>query len=417
MPKIAKELNALAVRRLTEPGVHAVGGVSGLMLQITPTGARSWLLRTTIYDPQPRRCEIGLGSYPETSLEAARDHARKAKQEISDGGNPIYRKRLRRQQARQRITFDAATEQYLASKLDEFRNEKHKAQWKSTLDTYAKPVLGSRIVGDIDVHDVERMLKPIWLTKTETATRVRQRYEAVIGYAIAKGFRNDANPARWKGNLDAIMPQATKVATKDNQPAIQLKDAATWFAALRNRDGVSARALEFLTLTAARSGEVRGMQWDEIDFDANLWTVPASRMKAKREHRVPLTVPAVAILKAIQEDATDTDSPYVFAAARGGMLSDMSISAVMRRMHESSIEAGGKGWLDGKSKRPAVPHGLRSTFRDWAGDHSEYPQEMAEMALSHTVGNKVEAAYRRSDMFEKRRAMMADWAGFIGATS
>ncbi|PBB83345.1 MULTISPECIES: integrase arm-type DNA-binding domain-containing protein [unclassified Mesorhizobium] len=419
MPKIAKELSALAVKNLKHPGsitrgnaVFAVGGVAGLMLQITPGGGRSWLLRTML---NGKRREIGLGGH-DVSLGEARERARAIKGEIRNGVDPLQQKRDRRkaaiEAARRHLTFRDAVDKFLADTLAEFRNEKHRKQWQSTLDMYAMPVIGKLAVSEVTKHHMVEILKPIWATKTETATRLRQRCERVLDWAKAHGHREGDNPAEWKGNLNAMLSKPSKVATVDNQPAVQLKDAPTWFAALRKREGTGARALEFATLTAARSGEVRGMEWPEIDWHAKLWTVPASRMKMKRPHVVALSDAAMTILTAMKGAAT-ADTKYVFPAIRGGMLSDMTLSATMRRMHESEIEAGRTGWLDKNSRRPAVPHGLRSTFSDWAGELSDYPRDMREFALAHAINSDVEAAYRRETMIEKRRAMMSDWAAFL----
>lgn len=267
------------------------------------------------------------------------------------------------------------------------------------------------LVGDIVVQDVQRVLKPIWDVRHETASRLRGRIELVLAWATVNGHRTGDNPARWGGNLKELLPIPVQAAKGDNQPALSLSDAAAWFAALRQREGMGSRALEFLTLCASRSGEVRGATWDEIDLKAGLWTIPAARMKMEREHRVALTAEAVALLKALPRFE---GNPLVFPAARGGMLSDMTLSATMRRLHEAELAEGRKGWLDRQSRRPAVPHGLRSTFRDWAAEHTEYPRDIAEIALAHRVGSEVERAYRRGDMVEKRRAMMADWAKFLG---
>ena len=294
----------------------------------------------------------------------------------------------------------------MESRTAEFRSEKHKKQWRSTLDKYAVPVLGELSVSDIDVSDVLRVLEPIWTTKTETASRLRGRIEAVLSWATVSGHRKGDNPARWRGNLDAVLPKPGKVAKVKHNPALSLADAADWFSDLRKRDGIATRALEFVALTAARSGEVRGATWDEIDPGAGLWIIPAERMKAQREHRVPLTADAVALLQGLPRMQ---GSPYVFPAARGGMLSDMALSACMKRIHEAREG----GYLDPRSGRPAVPHGLRSTFRDWTAERTEYERDMAEIALAHTVGTTVERAYRRSDMIEKRRQMMAAWARFL----
>ena len=400
MPRKAKEMSAAEVRRIAHPGKGgnrnvAVGGVDGLQLQVTPTGARSWLLRVTI---KGKRRQLGLGPFPDVTLAQARDRARGIKEDLWQGIDPLAEKRL--------VTFAQAMERTLELRTAEFRNDKHKKQWRSTLDRYAVPVLGDIPVSDIDVSDVLRVLEPIWATKTETASRLRGRIEAVLSWATVGGHRKGDNPARWRGNLDAVLPKPSKVAQVRHNPALSLADASDWFANLRRRDGIATRALEFLALTAARSGEVRGATWEEIDLSLGLWVIPAERMKAQREHRVPLTPDVLALLKAMPRLQ---GSAYVFPAARGGMLSDMALSACMKRIHEAREG----GYLDPRSGRPAVPHGLRSTFRDWTAERTEYERDMCEIALAHTVGSAVERAYRRSDMIEKRRQMMDAWARFL----
>lgn len=400
MPRKAKELSAAEVRRIAHPGTGgnhnvAVGGVDGLQIQVTRTGARSWLLRVTI---KGRRRELGLGPYPDVTLAQARDRARAIKQVIWEGGDPLADRR--------QLTFAEAMERTLEARTAEFRSEKHRKQWRATLDTYAIPILGDMGVAEIDVRDVLRVLEPIWATKTETASRLRGRIEAVLSWATVAGHRKGDNPARWRGNLDAVLPKPGKVAKVKHYPALALDDAPAWFADLRGREGMATRALEFAALTVARSGEVRGATWNEIDVEAGLWIIPAERMKARKEHRVPLTAEAVALLKALPRMQ---GSAFIFPAARGGPLSDMALSAAMRRIHE----ARDGGYLDPRSGRPAVPHGLRSTFRDWTAERTDYERDMAELALAHTVGSTVERAYRRSDMIEKRRAMMAAWGRFL----
>jgi integrase len=417
MPRVAKEMSALDVKRLSHPGgtgnvTFAVGGVAGLLLQITPAGGRTWLLRVQV---GARRREIGLGGFPDVPLAMARDRAREAKELIRRGVDPVEQRKAARAALaaaqRRGLTFSDAVERCLAAKLDAFRNEKHRAQWRSTLDTYAAPALGAMLASEIGVHDVLRVLEPIWQTKTETAARLRGRIEAVLAWATVAGHRSGDNPARWRGNLKELLPAPSKVAKADNQPALQIDDAPRWFAALRQREGVGSRALEFAALTAARSQEVRGARWDEIDLSAGIWTVPAARMKAGKEHRVPLSPDAVTLLKALpRHEGCD----LVFPAARGGELSDMTLSSTMRRLHEADLAAGGPGFVDRASKRPAVPHGAcRSTFRDWVAERTHFPGDMAEIALAHKVANAVEAAYRRGDQIEKRRAMMAAWADFL----
>jgi integrase len=404
-----KALSPRFVETVSEPGKYFDG--QGLYLRVQPNGSRQWVQRITI---RGKRCEMGLGSPPAISLAMARKMALENRGKAMMGGDPLAERR----EARGGLTFADAMDKYLAAKLHEFRNTKHKRQWRSTLDTYALPELGPKLVAEISTQDVLKVLQPIWQSKTETAKRLRGRIEAVLSWATVSGHRKADNPARWKGNLSEILPKPSKVAKAGNQPALALADVPRWWADLATREGMAARALQFLTLTAARSGEVRGMTWAELDFEPGgaatiatsaTWTIPASRMKAGRPHRVALTPEAVAILESLPRmDGT----PYVFFAPRGGMLSDMSISAVMRRMQEAETKAGRAGYLDPQSKRPAVPHGLRSTFRQWAAEQG-FPRDMAEIALAHFIGSDVERAYQRSDMLERRRDMMRAWASFL----
>jgi integrase len=409
-----KALSARFVDSVTEPGKYFDG--HGLFLRVAKNGAKQWVQRITI---RGKRCELGLGSPPAVSLSKARELALEYRGKAMLGGDPLAEKR----NAQATLTFADAVEKYADAKLHEFRNPKDRKRWRTVFDTYALPKLGRKDVADITVQDVLRVLEPIWQDKTETAKRLRGRIENVLSWATVAGHRKGDNPARWKGNLSEILPKPSRVAKSENQPALALGDVAAWWAALAEREGMAARALQFLTLTAARSGEVRGMTWDEIQIDppanpansansrkrVGIWTVPASRMKNKREHRVPLTPEAVALLESLPRME---GSPYVFFAPRGGQLSDMTISAVMRRMQEAEVKAGRPGYLDPQSKRPAVPHGLRSTFRQWAAEQG-YSRDMAEIALAHWIGSDVERAYQRSDMFERRRAMMADWGAFL----
>ena len=393
MPKIAKELGPLQVSRLTAPGLHAVGGVAGLQLQVTTTGARSWVLRTLVGG---KRRDMGLGGYQTVTLAGAREKARKARDEIRAGVDPIEagkaaRSALAAATAAQK-TFKQCALAFIDAKAPEFKNAKHLAQWTATLETYAFPVMGSILVRDVGLPHVLEVLNPIWTTKTETATRVRGRIEAVLDWATASGYRRGENPARWKGHLDKLLAKPRKVARVEHHPALKAAEMAPFMKRLRAMEGMGARALELAALTATRSGEVRGATWSEIDLESAVWTIPAERMKAGKEHRVPLSKPAVALLEGLsREEGVE----LVFPAPRGGMLSDMTLSACMRRM-----------------KLEAVPHGLRSTFRDWAGEHTNYPREVAEAALAHVVGG-VEGAYARGDLFEKRRRLMADWATFL----
>lgn len=403
-----RALSARFVETATAPGKYFDG--QGLFLRVNSNGSRQWVQRITI---RGKRSELGLGSPPAVSLATARRLALENRGMALQGGDPLAEKR----RAREAMTFAQAVEKYLAAKLTQFRNEKHRKQWRSTLDSYAVPILGPRLVSEITVQDVLRVLEPIWQVKTETASRLRGRIESVLSWAAVAGHRSGDNPARWKGNLSELLPKPSKVANSGNQPALALGDVSRWWTDLATRDGMAARALEFLALTAARSGEVRGLTWEEIDFGTvatpatsatrgAVWTVPASRMKNGREHRVPLAPEAVSLLERLPR--LDS-SPYVFFAPRGGMLSDMSISAVMRRMHAAKLKNGEPEYVDPRSRRPAVPHGLRSTFRQWAAECG-YPRDMAEIALAHFIGSEVERAYQRSDMLDRRRHMMNAWA-------
>lgn len=393
MPKKAKELSALEVKALTKPGVHAVGGVAGLMLQVQESGSRSWLLRIMVGG---KRRDMGLGGYPDVGLADARAAAREARAKVRDGVDPIEEGRAKRSAlaaaTAAALTFRQCSEKYLAAHQSAWRNEKHAAQWASTLETYAHPHIGHLMVRDVALAHVMNVLQPIWTTKTETASRVRGRVESVLDWATAHGYREGLNPARWRGHLDKLLPKPSKVAKVEHRQALPVSDVGAFMEKLRTMPGVAARALEFTILTAARSGEVRGMAWDEIDLTNKLWVVPATRMKAGREHRVPLSDAAVALIEAQPHIG---ESPLVFTAPRGGQLSDMSMLAVVKRM-----------------EAPCVPHGFRSSFRDWVGERTSYPGDMAELALAHTISDKVEAAYRRGDMFDKRRQLMADWAAF-----
>jgi integrase len=398
MPKVARELSALEVGRLKAPGLHPVGGVPGLALQVTPTGARSWILRATV---GTKRRDMGLGQFPGVTLALAREKARSAREQIEQGTDPILRRQqaqslLRAQQA-SAVTFEQAARSYIEAKSPEWKNAKHAAQWGATLETYAFPVMGKMHVSDIQQAHVLAVLEPIWSSKTETATRVRGRIELVLDWARVRGYRSGENPARWRGHLDKLLAAPKKITKVQHHPAVPVKQVSQFYAKLCERTGTGARALEFALLTAARSGEVRGATWDEIDLDAKLWTVPDKRMKAGKLHRVPLSTAVIKLLKSLPRVE---GSDLLFPAARGGQLSDMSLTAVMRRM---GLEY--------------VPHGLRSTFRDWVAECTNHPRELAEKALAHTLTNDVEAAYHRSDVLEKRRAMMQDWAKFVATPS
>jgi integrase len=417
VPKQAQELGALAVSRLTAPGLHFVGGVPGLALQVLPSGARSWLLRVLV---GTKRREMGLGGYPGVTLAQAREAAALARAKIRQGIDPIEeaakaRQLLRLAQANA-VTFERAASSYIEIHEPAWSNQKHAQQWRNSLSTHAYPKIGAMLVRDIETVHVMDVLEPLWRTKTETATRLRSRIEAVLDWATTKGYRDGLNPARWKGHIENLLPAPSKIAKEKHHPALAVKDASAFVQALRQLDGVGARALEFGILTAARSGEIRGATWGEIDLEAAEWTIPAERMKMKSAHRVPLAARALELLRALRV-VRETGEPLpppargelVFKGMRGSELSDATLNAVIARMNKGESPR----WVDARDGRPVVQHGFRSTFRDWVAELTNYPNEVAEMALAHTIGSKVESAYRRGDLFEKRRNMMNDWAAFL----
>ena len=392
MPKVAKELSALEVKRLTKVGLHAVGGVAGLYLQVSSPSARSWILRTSVAE---RRRDIGLGSYPEVGLAEARDRAKEHKSAIRKGVDPIAviranKSAIKAERARA-IKFQELAERFIKSHSPGWKNPKHRDQWTNTLVSYAYPVLGNMVVADIDTPSVMKVLQPIWHTKTETAKRLRGRIEMVLDAATTQGLREGPNPARWKGHLALALPKPSKIAVVQHQKSLPVDEIPGFWRSLVGAEGQGALALRFLLLTCARSGEVRGATWEEIDLESKVWTVPAPRMKAGKEHRVWLSPAAVNILKALPKDGD-----LVFGGAKGKPLSDMTLSAVMRRM-----------------KLEAVPHGLRSSFRTWAAERTNFPREVCEQCLAHSTGNDVELAYQRSDLFDKRKQVMTAWADFV----
>lgn len=396
MPRIARELTALEVKRLFAPGFHAVGGVPGLMLKVSQTGGRSWVLRMRIAD---RRRDIGLGAFPAVTLAQARDKARGMRESVAQGQDPLAERQASRAallaEQRRRITFDQCAAEVVKVKKAESRNIKHAAQWESTLATYASPTLGDLPVSEIELAHVVRVLEPHWQTKTETMTRVRQRIEAVLSWATVRGYRKGDNPARWRGCLDAVLPKPSRVAKVTHHRALPAAEVGHFMRGLRSREGMAARALEFAILTAARSGEVRGACWEEIDLEARIWTIPAERMKVGKPHRVPLSRDALALLEGLPHEE---GSSLVFFPPRGRQLSENAMIALLKRMEVD-----------------ATAHGFRSTFRDWAAESTAYANEVAEKALAHSIRNESEAAYRRGDLLEKRRRLMDDWAKFCAA--
>ncbi|HLH98025.1 MAG TPA: integrase arm-type DNA-binding domain-containing protein [Xanthobacteraceae bacterium] len=388
-------LTVKKIERLKQPGRYADG--HGLYLQVMSATNRSWLLR---YERNGRERWLGLGPLHTFDLSEARERARKARQLLQDGIDPIeQRKSARAAQAlaeARALTFQDAARQYFDAHERSWKNAKHRAQFLSTLETYAFPKIGRLSVAEIDTGLVLKVLEPIWHQKTETANRVRARIESVLDWATVRGYRTGDNPARWKGHLSETLPSRERIQKVVHHAALPYDDVSAFFKELKEREGVSARALEFTILTAARTGETIGATWEEIDLEAKTWTVPAGRIKGGREHKVPLSDRALEVLRGLPREK---NNPSVFVGPRRGGLSNMSMASVLKRMGRDDITV----------------HGFRSTFRDWAAECTNYPNHVVEMALAHAVGDKVEAAYRRGDLFEKRRRLMTEWAKFCGA--
>ena len=387
------KLSAVEVRNKITPGLYADGG--GLYLQVTEDKAKSWIYRFMLAG---KRRDMGLGAIHTIGLSEAREEARKCRQQVRDGIDPIeYRKAIRLAALADKaktLTFEQCAKAYIKAHEAGWSNPKHIAQWTSTLETYVYPSIGGLSVGAVDTGMVMKVLEPIWTTKTETASRIRGRMEAILDWATVRKYRTGENPARWKGHLDHLLPARAKVQKAGHHAALPYDQMGGFMVDLRKQSGAGASALEFAILTAARTGEVIGATWNEIDMEKKLWTIPAERMKADREHRIPLSDAAVAVLEAMQKVCT---GDYIFPGAVAKKpLSNMALLMTLRRMKRDDLTA----------------HGFRSTFRDWCAERTAYPSEVAEMALAHAVGNKVEAAYRRGDLFEKRRKLMDDWSMF-----
>ena len=399
MARQQQRLSALQVGKLSKPGLHGDGG--GLTLQITATGAKSWLFR---YMVAGKPYGMGLGPTPTVSLAEARQKALDARKLLVDGINPLVAKKQIADAlttAKMR-TFNQCAAAYIQKHKAGWKNAKHADQWTNTVKTYASPVLGDLPVADVDTGLVVKCLAPIWESKTETASRLRGRIESVLDWATTSGYRSGENPAHWKGHLENLRATISRSSRTRNHPSLPWQRIAAFMAALRAREGVSARAVEFSILTASRSGEVRGARWAEFDLPGKVWTIPAERMKARREHEVPLSDAALALLESMPKDGD-----IVFAGIKGQPLSDMSLTAVIRRMNGGDIPV----WVDANGDGVTV-HGFRSTFRMWAAETTNYPREVAEHALAHQLPDAVERAYQRGSQFTKRAALMADWAAF-----
>lgn len=393
--KLSNALTPLAVKS-AKPGRHADGG--GLHLLVKETGARSWVYRFML---KGKARDVGLGAASGAdakSLATARDLASALRLKVKAGVDPLEQREREAAEALALaqaaeiagISFEAVAEAYVAANEESWRNAKHRQQWRNTLTTYVYPVMGQLPVADIGTAHVLKILEPIWREKPETASRIRGRIETVLDAAKARGYREGENPARWRGHIAQILPARTRL-TRGHHKALPYDAIPAFVGELRSREALAALALEFVILTAARTSEMLGAKWGEVDLAKGIWTIPASRMKAGKEHRVPLSPRAVEILETVKP----LGKTYLFPADKGGKLSTMAMSMLLRRM-----------------KADCTVHGFRSGFRDWAAERTAYAHEVCEMALAHVIGNKSEAAYRRGDMFEKRRRLMNDWAEY-----
>ncbi len=401
MAKNIQRLTAMAVTRASKPGLYPDG--AGLYLRVARNGSKSWAFRFTL-NGRPR--EMGLGGLTKASLADARKKATEVRRTLSDGYDPVT---LRQEEEARRavaakltaahsMTFDKCAEAYISAHEISWRNEKHRQQWRNTLATYVSPVLGSTPIQNVDIDLLMKVIEPIWSTKTETARRIRGRIEVILDWARVRGYRTGENPARWRGNLDHLLPARSKVRAVKHYAALPYSEISAFMQDLRKMEGNSAAALEFLILTVARTGEVIYARRPEINLKDEVWIVPAARMKSGREHRVPLSQPAIAVLKR----TTESEDGYLFSGrSLGTPLSNMSLLMTLGRMNRGDITA----------------HGFRSTFRDWAAECANFPREVVEIALAHVIENKTEAAYRRGDLFDKRRQLMDAWAEYCGKSA
>ncbi|SLN10703.1 tyrosine-type recombinase/integrase [Pseudooctadecabacter jejudonensis] len=421
MPKQAQKLRATQIDRLrpkheNRPTVYPVGHVSGLHIQITPNNARSWFLKTMI---GTKRRHIGLGSCSEVLLGMAVNAAREAKEQIRNGVDPI----ALRQKARAALIAAEVKGPTFSDVMDAYRprraakiTAKNLKNWEAALNTYAVPTLGHLQVADIVMRDVLSVLEPIWLEKNEAATKLQRSIHDILDYAMVMEMRTGDNPARYRGNLQIVLPE---FKGSKNYPTLQLKDVPSWWADLCEQDSMGAKALQFQAMTATRTGAVRHATWSEFDLEAGIWTVQPARVASKipakdRPKKVPLTPDMIELLKDLPRYA---DSDVVFHGPKGKALSDATAGKTMRMQHEAKVEIDGVGYVDGHTGAAAIPHGLRTAFRVWVSDVSDYEADLGEIALWHKLGSKTQQAYDRGDMVEKRRAMMEDWVRFLHAST
>jgi integrase len=400
MPRVAKELSPIEIKRKTAPGYHPVGGVAGLYLQVSDAGTRSWVMRCKVGD---KRREIGLGAYPGVGLALAREKAQQVRDEIVAGIDPVAQRLVNRQSIVQaqleekamQWTFRACAEAYIRAKSPGWKNLKHASQWTNTLETYVYPSIGDMLVRNINIGHVTAIIEPYWATKNETISRVRNRIELVLDWATVRKYRSGDNPARWKGNLDkAGLADRSVVGKVTGHRALPAAKVFGFMEELRKLKGYGPRCLEFVVLTACRSGEARLATWAEFDMAEKTWNIPGERMKSGRPHRVPLSDEVRTLLEGLERmEGTELLFP---GKKESAPLSDMTMTKIMRDMGVD-----------------AVPHGFRATFSSWTASSTAYPFEVREMALAHAVGDGTVTAYQRSDLFEKRRNLMADWAKFV----
>lgn len=410
MPRKVEPLSAVEVKRLTHAtskdggsynALHPVGGVAGLLLQVTPSGAKSWIYRAVV---GIKRRNIGLGGYPAVTLAKAREKAQEMRDTIQQGIDPVVqRKEARRELIKSQLstmTFKDAAEQYIKKKAKDFKNERQRKQWQSTIDNYVNPIIGRTPVGEIELPHIKAVLDPIWEDITETASRVRGRIENILGWAAVHGYRSEENPARWKGFLDKVYPSPAKLKNVKHFEALSIEAMPKFMKSLKERNGDSAKALEFLILTTSRTNEVIGdkrlnkigITWSEIDLEKRVWTIPADKMKLSKAHRVPLSERAISILNELPRKA---DHEPIFSSTNGAIPSDNYLRSVLKRMGIN-----------------ATVHGFRSVFKDWCREYTSYADEVSELALSHVNSDATRAAYARSALIEKRRLLMTDWENY-----
>ncbi len=410
MARLVDKLSPLKIAKINKRGYYSDG--NGLYLKVTASASKSWIFRYTVGG---LKRDMGLGAVHTLGLSEARLKAKDQRLMLLDGHDPLTaRERAREAEVLARakmMTFNECAAQYIAAHRNSWKSEKHALQWPATIATYASPVFGSLPVAEVDLGLVMKVLNPIWTDKTETAKRLRGRIESVLGWATTSGYRQGENPARWRGHLENLLAAPNKIKPVKHQPSLPWKEVGQFISSLRQQDGIAPRALEFLILTATRTGETLEAKWDEINLETGLWIIPAIRMKAGVEHHVPLSIEAVALISKIPRV-----DKYVFTSATyGKALSDMSLTAVLKRMHEANIKSGGKGWIDPKEdNRRITSHGFRSTFRMWGAEsvsHS-FPREVIEFALAHKLPDQVESSYQRGTVFEKRIPLMQSWSDY-----